>query len=247
MIVLLPPSETKRDGGNKGTPLDLAALSYDALTPQRERVLAALELLARDDAEARTALRLGPKQDAELARNRRVRHAAALPALDLYTGVLFDALGAATLSAAGRTFARDRVVIHSALFGLVRGGDALPGYRLSHDSRLPGLSLRRHWRPAIAAELEREPGLIIDARSDSYAALGPAPREAWTLRVVSERDGGRRVAVSHFNKAAKGAFVRAVAEAGIVHASADSLVDWANAQGITLEASAPGVLELLVS
>jgi cytoplasmic iron level regulating protein YaaA (DUF328/UPF0246 family) len=246
VILLLPPSETKRDGGETGTPLDLAALSYPALTAHRERALEALGLLSRDDAQARIALRLGSTQDAELSRNRRVRDAAVLPALELYTGVLYDSLEPTTLSAVGREFANRRLLIHSALFGLVRGGDQLPAYRLSHDSRLPGLSLRGHWRPVITAQLERETGLVVDARSDSYAALGPVPRTAWLLRVVSEQPGGRRVALSHFNKTAKGAFARAVAEAGIVHGSAESLVAWAGAQGIRLEAPRPGVLELVV-
>ena len=61
-----------------------------------------------------------------------------MPAIDRYTGVLFDALDAPSLDADAREFARETVVVHSALFGLVGALDEIPAYRLSHDSRLPG-------------------------------------------------------------------------------------------------------------
>jgi cytoplasmic iron level regulating protein YaaA (DUF328/UPF0246 family) len=53
MLILLPPSETKRPGGS-GRPLDLAALALAELAPQREQVLCALEELSTDaEASAR--------------------------------------------------------------------------------------------------------------------------------------------------------------------------------------------------
>ena len=57
--------------------------------------------------------------------------------------------------------------------------------------------------------LEAHPGLVLDLRSESYVALGPAAAASY-LRVVSEGATGRRVALSHFNKHAKGMFTRAV-------------------------------------
>nr|WP_017203125.1 hypothetical protein [Microbacterium barkeri] len=41
MKILLPPSETKREGGD-GVPLDLDRLALPSLRPQRAAVLAAL-------------------------------------------------------------------------------------------------------------------------------------------------------------------------------------------------------------
>ncbi|MCU1441221.1 MAG: peroxide stress protein YaaA [Rhodoglobus sp.] len=86
---------------------------------------------------------------------------------------------------------------------------------------------------------------MLDLRSESYAALGPAPASAFSLRVVSEDERGRRVALSHFNKHAKGQFARAVISAGIDHGSVDSLLAWAVASGIRLEPGAEGELELV--
>lgn len=245
MLLLLPPSETKRDGGVVGSRLDLAELGFPALAAQRRAALAALARLSRSVTESMSSLGLGPTQRSEVDRNRAVRSSPVMPAVDRYTGVLYDGLDAPTLSTPEREFAARHVAIHSALFGLIRTEDPIPAYRLSHDSRLPGLSLRAHWRGSITAELAGRTDLLLDLRSESYAALGPAPAGAWYVRVVTEAASGRRVALSHFNKKAKGEFVRAVIESGVDHDTVDSLLEWATGRGIRLEAGAPGELDLV--
>lgn len=245
MLLLLPPSETKRDGGD-AAPLDLASLSFPELGPQRRAALAALRTLSRSVSGSLDALSLGPALRHEVDRNRAVRTSPTMPAIDRFTGVLYDGLDAATLTVAEREFAADHVLIHSALFGLVRADDRIPAYRLSHDSRLPGLSLRKHWRDAVSATLAAQPGLVLDLRSESYANLGPAPESATYLRVVSENASGRRTALNHFNKKGKGEFARAVITAGIDHGTVDDLLAWAPSAGIRLEPGLPGELELVV-
>jgi cytoplasmic iron level regulating protein YaaA (DUF328/UPF0246 family) len=162
--------------------------------------------------------------------------------------VLYEGLDAATLSPEQRAFAERHVAIASAAFGLTRAGDPIPAYRLSHDSRLPGISLVKLWRPPLAALLASTEGLLLDLRSEAYASLGPLPErpDAVFLRVVSEDATGRRRALNHFNKMGKGAFTRRIVEAGIVHPDVDSLVAWATGAGLRLERGAPGELDLVV-
>jgi len=130
----------------------------------------------------------------------------------------------------------------------VGAGDVIPAYRLSHDSRLPELPLKKHWRAANGAVLADAPGLILDLRSESYAALGPLPEHpnAQYLRVVTHTAAGQKKALTHFNKKGKGEFVRRLAEAGIDHPDVDSLLRWAAESGIRLERGRPGELELSV-
>lgn len=246
MHILLPPSETKRDGGAEGSVLDLGALGFRALDPMRRSMLAGVRALSRNRTTAAAALKLGARQLFEIERNRTLRRSPVMAAMDRYTGVLYEALDAASLPASAREFAADRLVIHSALFGLLRAGDPVPAYRLSHDSRLPGHPLGRTWRGAIAAELERMPGLILDLRSEAYAALGPAPERAVFLRVVTEEAGGPRRALNHFNKKGKGEFTRALLLAGVDHPDVGSLVRWAAGAGIRLEAGGAGELQLVL-
>ena len=241
MLVLLPPSETKRDGGVRAASLNLAALSFTSLSAPRRQVAADVRRLSRSVSGSMAALGLGPTQRFEVDRNRAVSSSPVMPALDRYTGVLYDALDVESLDVGARAFAGEHLVIHSAMFGLVRGSDPIPAYRLSHDSRLPGLSLRRHWREAVTAALVATDSFVIDLRSDSYIALGPAPVSALAVRVVSEDARGRRTALSHVNKAGKGRFARALVEAGIAHTEVDSLLEWASERDIRLERTDAGV------
>lgn len=246
MHILLPPSETKRDGGVEGTALDLHALSFDGLNSTRRTVLAAVRSLSTNRADAAKALGLSEAQHFEIDRNRELRRSPVLPAIDRYTGVLYDALDAETLPALAREFAGKHVVIHSAMFGLLGALDLIPAYRLSQDSRVPGLPMKKTWRDVVSAELRQLPGLILDLRSESYVALGPAPESAMFLRVVTvEADGARR-ALNHFNKKAKGEFVRELLAAQIEHTDADSLIAWATESRIRLSRSNAGELQLVV-
>lgn len=207
MLVLLPPSETKHAGGDGG-PLDLATLSAPELTPVRTELGEALVKLADDVPAARAALGLSAKQDHEIERNAALWTSPTLPALRRYTGVLYDALDLTTLTRAQRARADCRLAVGSALFGLVRGTDRIPAYRLSAGSALPGLpGLRSLWRPALTPVLAGIEDLVVDLRSGSYAALAPAPG-AVTLQVLSRRPDGTRAVVSHFNKAHKGRVAR---------------------------------------
>jgi hypothetical protein len=210
VLVLLPPSETKApDGG--GAPLDLAALSAPELTPVRERLVGALVDLAADPPAARAALGLSPGQDAEVARNAALRTGPTAPAVERYTGVLYDALAVRTLTRAQRARADRRLVIGSALFGLLRAPDPVPAYRLSAGCALPGLpALRALWRPALRPVLAGTGELVVDLRSGAYQALCPVPG-AVTVDVVSERADGSRTVVSHANKAHKGRVARLLA------------------------------------
>jgi hypothetical protein len=170
-----------------------------------------------------------------------------MPALDRYDGVLFDELDAASLPADARRFAGRHLAIASALFGVTAALDPIPAYRLSHDSRLPGAtSLARIWKAPLTAALAGREELVLDLRSEGYAALGPAPAGSLYVRVVSVAGDGRKRALNHFNKKGKGAFARQLLLAGIDHPDVESLLAWAAAAGVRLEPGAPGELDLVV-
>lgn len=213
MLVLLPPSETKRAGGD-GPPLDPTALSYDAeLGAVRKELVDELVALAADRPAARAALGVSQRQDAEIDRNAVLREAPTMPALDRYTGVLYDALAPDTFTRATRDRARSRLAVCSALFGLLGADDPVPAYRLSAGSKLPGSgTLASRWRPALDPLLARiaDGELVVDLRSGGYAALGAVPG-AVTVNVLAERSDGTRSVVSHHNKAHKGGLARLLA------------------------------------
>ncbi|WP_403020202.1 YaaA family protein [Salinibacterium sp. GXW1014] len=248
MLLILPPSESKYPGGEEGSALDLGRLSFPELQAPRETVLDALGELARDVDAMALALKVGPSLRGEIERNREVRTSATVPAIDRFTGVLFDALDARSLNQQQREFATATIAIHSALFGLVGAGDRIPAYRLSHDSKLPGISLKRVWAKAIGEVLAQREGIILDLRSEAYAALGPIPRrpDARFVRVVADDADGRRRALNHFNKKGKGEFVRAFLEQQPDIRTLDELCAWSASVGFPLEPGREGELELVV-
>jgi cytoplasmic iron level regulating protein YaaA (DUF328/UPF0246 family) len=126
-----------------------------------------------------------------------------MPALQLYRGVLYEALDYASLRGPARRRADESLVVTSALFGLVRPTDRLPPYRLSGSTVLPGLGgLAPVWRPVLEPVLAGTDQLVVDLRSTSYAALARVPG-AIVVRVLREQNG-RRTVVSHDNKYTKG-------------------------------------------
>jgi cytoplasmic iron level regulating protein YaaA (DUF328/UPF0246 family) len=212
VLVLLPPSETKSDGGD-GPPLRLAELGFPELRPLRHALVGELIALAGDAPGSRRALGLSAAQDAEIARNAVLRTAATRPAITRYTGVLYDALDAGSLHGAAAARARARLAVGSALFGLLRADDPVPAYRLSAGSALPDRpTLAARWKPVLEPLLAgiADDELVVDLRSGSYAALGRLPG-AVRVDVLAEHPDGRRTVVSHFNKAHKGRLARALA------------------------------------
>lgn len=249
MLILLPPSETKRPGG-RARPLALDALALPALGPLRAVVADALVALAADEDEAVRVLGLSAAQRGEAASNAALRTAPTMAAVDRYTGVLYDALDAGSLDAAARRWLGAHVLIHSAPFGPVGALDAIPAYRLAAGTALPGLpSLRRLWAAETTAALAAAcPSFVLDLRSEAYAALGPVPagvRSAYVRVVTAGPDGAVR-ALNHFNKHAKGALVRRLARERPRVGSVAALRRWADAAGLVLREGAPGELELVV-
>ena len=230
MLILLPPSETKSLGG-EGT-LSLASLGFPGLASGRCAALDALDRLVESGQDTAT-----PAKARAAEANATVRTAPVMSAIERYTGVLFDGLDVASLNSVARSWIAEHVVIGSALFGLVRSFDAIPDYKVSHNTKVPDTTLKAIWKSAAPVPIGAEGELIIDMRSKAYAALLPV-LGAVPLDVVDAN--GK--ALAHWNKHAKGAFVRSLAEASAEAASVDDLIDVATALGIELSASGGTIL-----
>ncbi len=245
MLVLLPPSEGK-SAPAAGAPVDLAKLGFAAeLTEPRRRLLAALAgLSAVPVAEAVAMLGLSPGQAGEVAVDAGLDAAPAAPAAAVYSGVLYDRLGLAQLPAP----ARRRVLIASALWGVVRTGDRIPYYRLAAKAKLPEIGgLAAFWREPLRAALpDREGELIVDMRSGAYAAFWK-PRAATQLAVRAfGESAGKRKPVSHMAKAVRGEVAKALLEAKEAPADPAGAAALAEAAGFRVELS-PGHLDVIVT
>ena len=214
MLIVLPPSETKAPGGTDTE----RQLSFPSLDPVRTLLLDALSATDVDTMMRELKIPAGKRAEAE--ENLTLRSAPVMPAIQRYTGVLYDALDAASLS----SDALSRLAVGSALFGVVRAGDLIPRYRVSGGSKLGGKTMKAWWGSAVTEVLAEE-DFVVDMRSGAYQQLGPVPG-ALTVRVEQAATGK---VVSHFNKQYKGELARALAPHDA--ASAEDVSDIAAAAG----------------
>ncbi len=215
MFILLPPSETKRPGGGGLSLATQWKLSFPELDETRAKLSQALRELAADPVATAKALKLGRTQLDEVAINATLLDSPTMPAIERFTGVVYDAIDLDTIDRRGREFLNARVLIQSALFGLIRATDLIPAYRLSFDSRLPGMPpLKNVWPTTSQHILANHRGLILDLRSEGYAALTPLPERdnAFFVRAVGRTPDGTLRQLNHFNKKGKGVFVRAIGQ-----------------------------------
>lgn len=221
MLILLPPSETKtRPAPHPASDWRLDELSHPQLSRARETMLRAVQrTAAASDADARLGI---PASAPELAeRMAQLEQEPVAPALQVYSGVLFDQLAEHTVVPEDR-----RVLIQSALLGLVdAGADRIPAYRVSATSQVQRLGKagtwwRKHLVPVASAlhdQLAVSPSpLVIDSRSGAYRSMMPM-RSTPQVRVlevspVQERDGVRKV-VSHDAKRYRGWVTRVLLDA----------------------------------
>ncbi|MPZ97137.1 MAG: peroxide stress protein YaaA [Propionibacteriales bacterium] len=249
MLVLLPPSEGKT-APRRGAPLNLESMTAPELTAGRAAALDALvELCRADPIKAADVLDLGPTQYDEIARNATLPTAPTAVAAKVYTGVLYATLDPATITGPAKRRLNRWVLVQSALFGLVGMGDRIPAYRLSGDVSLPGVgTMASHWRTSMRSVLPTlaRRGLVVDLRSTTYAAFWRGDHRTVTLRVLQEVSG-RRMVVSHFNKATKGRIVRALVTDGGTPRNAHELVEHLGALGWQAEQQSPRQVDVVVA
>jgi len=214
MLIVLPPSETKAPGGTDAS-MSLSFPSLDAVRTSLIDVLTATDVNIQ-----MRELKVPAGKRAEAEENLALRTAPVMPAIQRYTGVLYDALDASTLG----DEALARLAVGSALFGVVRAGDLIPRYRVSGGSKVDGKTMKAWWGTLISDVLG-EQGFVVDMRSGAYQQLGPVAG-ALTVR-VEQADTGK--VVSHFNKQYKGELARTLAPHDA--ASTEDVADIASAAG----------------
>jgi cytoplasmic iron level regulating protein YaaA (DUF328/UPF0246 family) len=176
-----------------------------------------------------------------LLRALKLLEAPAAPAAEVYTGVLYGQLRLAELRSAW-----DRVLIASAVFGVVRPGDRICAYKADMATKVPRLRepLATFWRPALTKALPDE-GLILDLRSGAYAAAWK-PRHATVLGVrgFTEQPDGSRKAITHMAKRVRGDVARIALSAD--PETPHDIADLARAAGLRVEltSSTLDVIEL---
>ena len=171
MLILLPPSEKKKSATGSEK-FDLSSLVFASeLSDTRMAALASHD-------SSRTS-----------------------PAIEIYDGVLYQGLNWKTLSAAEQKRANSKVLIVSAIFGLVKPMDLIFGYKEKIDNKF--------WRDSIAKVATKySDELIIDCRSSTYKGVWPInPVNTVEVRIFQVVEGKRKV-ITHMSKKYRGELTR---------------------------------------
>ena len=171
MLILLPPSEKKKAATGQHK-FELSDLAFASeLLAARSSALLSQEILPTAEA------------------------------IEIYDGVLYQGLNWKDLSDANRIRANSRVLIFSALFGLIRPKDQIFKYKLKIDNSL--------WRESVAqVAVNFTDELIIDCRSSTYKGIWPVnPDRTVEVRVFKITDGVRSV-ITHMSKKYRGELTR---------------------------------------
>lgn len=206
-LVLLPPSEGKATGGSEPS-LKLNGLSFPSLTEARKKVIANLDRLP----DAAFGVKGAALEKAKLA-NAKVMKSKTLPALLRYTGVLYDALDAGSLTTKEKKRLNEQVVIFSGLFGAVAADDLLPDYKLKMSATLSNLGrLSSFWKPfltdALAPYCEQQTVWNLLPNEHNSAWNPPTSARVITVKFLDDDGKGNLTTVSHWNKLLKGSLVR---------------------------------------
>ena len=178
MLILLPPSEGKNQPAGKKQ-LSLSKLAFTSeLGGVRSR------LVTKALAAAPTA-----------------------KAMDVYSGVLYQALDWPSLSEAAKARGEKSVLIVSAIFGVLRPNDSIPNYKAKIKSS--------DWKPALKPALDGlAADLIIDCRSSTYAGVWQPPTEKTVAVRVFKKERGKLSVITHLSKKYRGELTRVLLKAG---------------------------------
>jgi cytoplasmic iron level regulating protein YaaA (DUF328/UPF0246 family) len=167
--------------------------------------------------------------------------AAPAPAIQLYTGVLYAALGWGTLSQAQQKLGQSTIVIISAKYGALRPLDPIEPYKEK--------IVNKDIAPKVAAVLDGlTPSLIIDCRSSTYQTVWQSPIEKTVeIKVFTTVDGEKKV-ITHMSKKTRGEVTRYLLQSAVVPQTPQELHEIVS-QGFTctlIEATSKGpwVLEV---
>ena len=181
VLILLPPSAKMRATEGEDQ-FDLNSLAFPSRLSQRRREL--IEISDFGSADTKNW---------------------AMPAIDLYSGVLYQFLDFRTLPESAQKRGDTEIFIFSDLFGVLRPSNVIP----VHPKKTKISTKSTKWSdllPDLLDPLEGE--LVVDCRSSTFRGFWkPNPAITVAIRVFQESKGQRSV-ITHMSKKYRGELAR---------------------------------------
>ncbi|MFW5501182.1 MULTISPECIES: YaaA family protein [unclassified Maridesulfovibrio] len=192
-IILIPPSEGKAEGGHNAPLKAVSGITADLI-----------EAIKKADPKKLYGLKEKALEKAITA-NREVLSSKTMPAIERYTGVVYDAIDYQTLK--NKSDFDEKVLIVSGLFGLVRPTDLIPNYRLKIDK----LKSAKLWVDSNSEQLKNK--FVIDLLPQAHKKAVKYENGIEVEFVLKK--AGKKMPAGHQGKHIKGRFVRWLIENNI--------------------------------
>ena len=198
-VILIPPSEGKTPDGNK-PPLS-------EISKETQHILG----LWKNVPKNAWGKALGVKSkalDKAIEINKNILSAQTFPAIERYSGVVYDAIDYASLKPSAKIFFDKHVRIVSAVFGLLAPTDLIPNYKF----KINNFGADKYWRAINKDRLKDT--FVIDLLPQAHKkAVECIESHAIDFHFLKN---GKKVPAGHHGKRVKGRFVRWLAEQGSV-------------------------------
>ena len=207
MKILIPPSEGKTK--TKSTSTKFADTNFK-FARHVNQVVRLLELI--DDEDLRSVYGTSPEKALGFHRqNQDIFNSPCAPAIERYTGVVYEHIDWSSLSEKAKTYMEKHVLIFSGLFGLLTPQTLIPDYKL----KMNVLSLQHHWNPILTENLHSEKPVIDLLPQVHRKAYKPNKDNVINVDFIIINKG-KKTAAGHFGKAVKGEFIRYMAENNVL-------------------------------
>ncbi|WP_320172928.1 peroxide stress protein YaaA [Maridesulfovibrio sp.] len=192
-IILIPPSEGKAEGGHNEPLKAVSGITADLI-----------EAIKEADPKKLYGLKEKALEKA-ITVNKEILSSRTMPAMERYTGVVYDAIEYKTLK--NKSDFDQKVLIVSGLFGLVRPTDLIPNYRLKIDK----LKAAKLWLNSNSEQLKDK--FIIDLLPQAHKKTVKYDNGIEVEFVLKK--AGKKMPAGHQGKHIKGRFVRWLIENNI--------------------------------
>ncbi|MDO4713503.1 MAG: peroxide stress protein YaaA [bacterium] len=201
LLFLIPPSEGKARGG-------LAGNQHISFALERPSEIAC-------NASEKDLKCSGKRYAEAIALNRSLDHTPVLPAIERYSGVMYQAIGYARLQEEEKRFFDEHFLIMSGMYGLLRPQDQIANYKLPIASK----GLYAFWGEKIIKQLTAfQAYTIVSLLPDEYLKLitgrslqkARAGFEGQLIQLKFLDEQGKRL--THHSKPIKGQWIRAITQ-----------------------------------
>ncbi len=207
IFTLFSPSEGKRDGGDE-SPIEEESLLFGPA--DRKPILDMYNtIVTNDDLDTKLSL-FGLKKPEDAAPYIIDIYAApTMTAVRRYDGVAYDYLDYDTLEVAAQRYLHEQLLIFSNLFGVLRGGDSIPNYKVKQGNAVGDIVPERFYKERFGDRLDEyiAENELLDLRAGYYEKFYKPAQPVTTMKFVKN---GK--VVSHWAKAYRGIVLRHLAQ-----------------------------------